>query len=97
MRVLTIAGAAIVVAGLAALPAQAQRIQGGMGAPPTVLQSDGLSRDNAAQRRIRMEVKALRDELVAVRKANGGVIPESERQRLQARYNELRKAFRRAG
>lgn len=94
-RVLTVALAGAALA-LTSVPAQAQKLQGGQGAV-NQLHSAGLSRDNRAQRRIRTEVKALRDELIAVREANGGVLPEPERLRLQARYNDLRSAFKRAG
>jgi hypothetical protein len=96
MRVLLSALAATAI-GFAAAPVQAQNFQGGIAAPPVLLQSTGLSKDSGAQRRIRNEVKALRDEARLIMAQNGGVLPEPERLRLQARYNELRKSFRRAG
>jgi hypothetical protein len=97
MRTLTIALAATAALAVA-MPAQAQRMQGGAGAPGSLeMLSLGVSRDSMAERRIRNEVKALRREMMSVRNQNGGVLPEAERDRFQVRYNELRKALNRAG
>lgn len=94
-RVLFIIPVVAAVMTLANVPAQAQNMRGGMTAQSSIRLP--ATPDRQAQRRVRMEVRQLVEELMAVRARNGGALPESDRLRLQARYDQLRAEFRRAG
>lgn len=91
MRTLVTAAALLLTAGAA----EAQSFQGGIGAAPRDL---AVTRpETFREREVVTQIRKLRQEVIAIRDQNGGVLPPADRDRLQARFDQLRAELKRAG